>query len=77
MESAQEGFGGWPPALLYLILAGLSRFAVEFLRINPRVFEGLSEAQVIAIGMMIVGGLGWLSTGEKHTAAASKEALRA
>lgn len=62
---------------LYLILAGLSRFAVEFLRINPRVFEGLSEAQVIAIGMMIVGGLGWLSTGEKHTAAASKEALRA
>jgi len=62
---------------LYLILAGLSRFAVEFLRINPRVFEGLSEAQVIAIGMMIVGGLGWLFTGEKHTAAASKEALRA
>lgn len=62
---------------LYLILAGLSRFAVEFLRINPRVFEGLSEAQVIAIGMMIVGGLGWLFSGEKHTAAASKEALRA
>ena len=62
---------------LYLILAGLSRFAVEFLRINPRVFEGLSEAQVIAIGMMIVGGLGWLFSDEKHTAAASKEALRA
>jgi phosphatidylglycerol---prolipoprotein diacylglyceryl transferase len=62
---------------LYLMLAGLSRFLVEFLRINPRVFAGLSEAQVIAIGMMIVGGIGWLFSGEKHTAAASKEAARA
>lgn len=62
---------------LYLMLAGLSRFMVEFLRINPRVFAGLSEAQVIAIGMMIVGGIGWLFSGEKHTAAASKEAARA
>ncbi|MGC1675904.1 MAG: prolipoprotein diacylglyceryl transferase [Candidatus Binataceae bacterium] len=62
---------------LYLMLAGLSRFMVEFLRINPQVFAGLSEAQVIAIGMMIVGGLGWLFSGEKHTAAASKEAARA
>lgn len=62
---------------LYLMLAGLARFMVEFLRINPRVFAGLSEAQVIAIGMMIVGGIGWLFSGEKHTAAASKEAVRA
>ncbi|MFZ1888216.1 MAG: prolipoprotein diacylglyceryl transferase [Candidatus Binataceae bacterium] len=62
---------------LYLMLAGLSRFMVEFVRINPRVFAGLSEAQVIAVGMMIVGGIGWLLSGQKHTAAASKEAVRA
>ncbi len=62
---------------LYLMLAGLARFMVEFLRINPRVFAELSEAQVIAIGMMIVGGIGWLLSGEKHSATESKEAVRA
>jgi phosphatidylglycerol:prolipoprotein diacylglycerol transferase len=40
---------------LYLILAGAARFMVEFLRVNPRVFMGLSEAQVIAMIMMILG----------------------
>ncbi len=32
---------------LYLMLAGGCRFMVEFLRVNPRVFLGLSEAQLI------------------------------
>jgi phosphatidylglycerol---prolipoprotein diacylglyceryl transferase len=40
---------------LYLMLAGAARFMVEFLRVNPRVFMGLSEAQLIAIVMMILG----------------------
>ncbi len=40
---------------LYLILAGASRFLVEFVRINPRVLFGLSEAQLIAIVMMVSG----------------------
>jgi phosphatidylglycerol---prolipoprotein diacylglyceryl transferase len=40
---------------LYLMLAGAARFMVEFLRVNPRVFMGLSEAQLIAIAMMILG----------------------
>jgi phosphatidylglycerol:prolipoprotein diacylglycerol transferase len=62
---------------LYLMLAGLSRFMVEFLRVNPRVLAGLSEAQLIAIGMMIVGGVAWMFSGEKHTAAAAKEAVQA
>jgi phosphatidylglycerol:prolipoprotein diacylglycerol transferase len=41
-------------AWLYLILAGLSRFVVEFWRINPEVGFGLSEAQwfsVVLIGL--------------------------
>ncbi len=62
---------------LYLLLAGAARFMVEFLRVNPRVFAGLSEAQLIAIGMVIVGGIGWLFLGEKHADAAAKEAARA
>ena len=40
---------------LYLMLAGAARFMVEFLRVNPRVFMALSEAQLIAIIMMILG----------------------
>jgi len=44
----------------YLVLAALGRFAVEFLRVNPRVVLGLSEAQLIAIGLALVGGLSWL-----------------
>ena len=44
----------------YLTLAGIGRFAVEFLRVNPRVMLGLSEAQLIAVTMFTVGALSWL-----------------
>jgi phosphatidylglycerol:prolipoprotein diacylglycerol transferase len=49
-----------PPGQLlcwYFILAGASRFSVEFVRVNPRVLWFMSEAQVIAIGMMIFGAV--------------------
>ena len=36
-------------AWLYLILAGLARFVVEFWRINPQIGFGLSEAQWISL----------------------------
>ncbi len=52
----------------YLVLAGGARFLVEFVRINPRVFDGLSEAQLIAIAMMIVGGVALIVTREKDAA---------
>jgi len=41
----------------YMVLAGAARFLVEFVRINPRVFYGLSEAQLIAFGMVVVGAV--------------------
>lgn len=44
----------------YLMLAGIGRFAVEFLRVNPRVVLGMSEAQIIAVTMFTVGALSWL-----------------
>ncbi|MEX2090194.1 MAG: prolipoprotein diacylglyceryl transferase [Bacteroidota bacterium] len=53
---------------LYLMLAGLERFSIEFLRLNPRIALGLSEAQVIAIGLMIVGLAGWMVlSGKRRT----------
>jgi phosphatidylglycerol---prolipoprotein diacylglyceryl transferase len=39
----------------YLVLSGLARFLVEFIRINPRIYFGMSNAQVASIGSMIVG----------------------
>ena len=38
----------------YLFLAGLARFAVEFIRLNPRYYFDLSGAQYISILMMII-----------------------
>jgi len=40
---------------LYLILGGLSRFSVEFLRLNNRYFLDLSSAQYISLFMIIFG----------------------
>jgi phosphatidylglycerol---prolipoprotein diacylglyceryl transferase len=45
---------------LYLVLAGAERFLVEFLRRNDRIVVGLTLPQLIAIAMMIVGGI-WLA----------------
>ncbi len=40
---------------LYLILMGLERFLVEFIRINPRIIFGMSNAQTAALLSVIVG----------------------
>jgi phosphatidylglycerol:prolipoprotein diacylglycerol transferase len=41
----------------YLVLSGIARFLVEFVRINPRIYFGLSNAQVAAIGTVVVGAI--------------------
>ncbi len=45
--------------MLYLFIAGAERFLVEFLRLNPRMMLDLSQAQLISVGLMIAGLLGW------------------
>jgi phosphatidylglycerol:prolipoprotein diacylglycerol transferase len=47
----------------YLILTGLARFLVEFLRRNPHVLWGLSNAQLASAGSVLVGAglLVWAS----------------
>jgi len=55
----------------YLVLNGIGRFAVEFLRTNPRVALGLSEAQWIALALIAVGGVGWLHRYRSSLAAAA------
>jgi len=41
----------------YLVLSGIGRFLVEFVRINPRIYWGMSNAQVAALGTIIFGAL--------------------
>lgn len=39
----------------YLVLISIERFLIEFLRINPKLYGSLSEAQVISIGLVFIG----------------------
>ncbi|MFC6644212.1 prolipoprotein diacylglyceryl transferase [Granulicella cerasi] len=41
----------------YLLLSGIGRFLVEFERINPRLYMGMSNAQVAALGSAVVGAV--------------------
>jgi phosphatidylglycerol:prolipoprotein diacylglycerol transferase len=47
---------------LYLVLAGLERFLVEFVRLNPDVAIGLTTAQLVSLAMIAAGAV-WLSRG--------------
>jgi phosphatidylglycerol:prolipoprotein diacylglycerol transferase len=41
----------------YLILTGVARFLIEFIRINPRSFYGLSNAQTASLLSIVVGAV--------------------
>jgi phosphatidylglycerol:prolipoprotein diacylglycerol transferase len=41
----------------YLILTGVARFLIEFIRINPRSFFGLSNAQTASLVSILIGGI--------------------
>jgi phosphatidylglycerol:prolipoprotein diacylglycerol transferase len=52
----------WRPGVLwcvYLIGAGVERFLVEFVRRNPDAVAGLTQPQIVAVGMVVLG-VGWL-----------------
>jgi len=61
---------------LYLVLAGACRFAVEFVRVNPRVLWIFSEAQIIALLMIAAGAAAytWSSMTAPSRAAARQAA---
>ncbi len=52
--------------MVYLIFAGTSRLLVEFIRINPRLLFGLSEAQLISIVVIAVGIVGSVLLRKRH-----------
>jgi len=44
--------------MLYLLIAGGLRFSLEFLALAPRIALGLTEAQLISVGLTVIGGVG-------------------
>jgi phosphatidylglycerol:prolipoprotein diacylglycerol transferase len=44
--------------MFYLIFISIERFSVEFIRLNPRLLFGLSEAQLISVLLFTVGVIG-------------------
>lgn len=59
---------GWITGV-YLALSGLGRFLVEFVRINPRLYWGMSNAQVAALGSIVVGVIVMVATRKGKVAA--------
>ena len=52
----------------YLILTGVARFLVEFIRINPRSFFGMSNAQAASVVSVIAGAALWWHVARKALA---------
>jgi len=54
----------WRPGSVfaaYLLLTGSARFMVEFIRINPRSFFGLTNAQAASVASVLAGATLWWS----------------
>jgi phosphatidylglycerol:prolipoprotein diacylglycerol transferase len=56
---------------LYLVLSSVFRFSVEFLRLNPRLLFGLSEAQLFSAVLFLVGVVWILRLNAKPSSPAS------
>jgi phosphatidylglycerol:prolipoprotein diacylglycerol transferase len=52
---------------LYLVLSGLERFLVEFLRRNDEVWAGLTTPQIESLGLMLAGGI-WFAVASRRRA---------
>ena len=59
----------------YLLLTGLARFLIEFIRRNPRILWGLSTAQLASAGAAVVGIvlMAWLAIRPNESVAAQEK----
>jgi phosphatidylglycerol:prolipoprotein diacylglycerol transferase len=57
----------------YLLLTGIARYLVEIIRINPRVFLGFTNAQIVSI-LSVLAGIGLFLWIRHHDAAAQRRA---
>jgi phosphatidylglycerol---prolipoprotein diacylglyceryl transferase len=57
----------------YLVLTGIARFLVEFIRRNPKILWNLSNAQLASLGSVLIG-VGLILWASRHPANAPEEA---
>lgn len=60
----------------YLVLTGTERFLVEFIRINPRSFLGMSNAQAVSVLSMVAGAAIWWRVTHQQKLASAPERTR-
>ncbi len=51
----------------YLILSGVARFSIEFVRLNHEIALGMTQAQIVGVVSMTVGVLGILFTARRNS----------
>lgn len=57
---ASQGLAGKGSVFaVYLVMSGVARFLVEFIRINPRVFFGMTNAQLASLASIVAGAMLW------------------
>jgi phosphatidylglycerol:prolipoprotein diacylglycerol transferase len=59
----------------YLVLSGVARFLVEFIRINPRIYWGMTNAQVASLGSVAAGILLMVWARRHSTTASAAEVM--
>jgi phosphatidylglycerol:prolipoprotein diacylglycerol transferase len=52
---------------IYLVLSGLERFLVEFIRRNDEVWAGLTVPQIESLALIVIG-LGWIGVASRRRA---------
>ena len=57
---------GWLISL-YAVFAGVERFLIEFIRVNPDAAFGLPQSQIISIGFIVAGLVGLALTTRRRT----------
>ena len=55
---------------IYILATGATRFLVEFIRLNPKVVDGITQAQIVAVLYVMTGIIGWVLVERKARAAA-------
>jgi phosphatidylglycerol:prolipoprotein diacylglycerol transferase len=61
---------------IYLVIAGLERFLIEFIRRNDAAVLGLTEAQLISL-VMVTGGAVWIFRARRDGGLGAKPATAA
>lgn len=67
MQLRKKGFRSGTVFFAYLVINGIGRFAVEFIRVNPEILFGFTQAQLVAIVFSATGLIGLLMVNRKNS----------